>query len=266
MTIGVIYKFQKNNKINGTLFYCFEYFAYLNKYKNTNFYIIGINQNDLNSIITIFKDKYKNINAILNRIKSIKITALYALNLKKSLILDIKTFYSTKEFLTNEIYCFSDEAHGKFRFNNNRVVKYYGSYQYQDFDENCYLKLNFDIFKDIYEDGSDVFVSSPDPKLIKRNLTSYKERFKGKNIILKKQLSGNGDLFQKISTLLYVHTGLDTNNRIIPEAYFYQKEVLIEENTDIVDSTTLRNEDIKNNGLNRYTLSENDKMIIEMLS
>jgi hypothetical protein len=257
MKYGVVYKHKSHNKINGSLFYCFEYFKFLKKFVNINFYIVDINKKDYDLVLKIFSEKYE---TDLENIVPIKIIDLLKLNLDKTLILDIKTFYDCKEFLTNEIHCFSNEEHSLFRYKNNKKVIYYGSYEYQNYDHFCYLKLNFSIFKNIDKNPEGVFVSSRDIKLIEMYKEDWIKKFK-KPIILKKIQNGVGNIFELIDTVCYVHTERDTNNRIIPEAFFYKKNIHIEKRCDIVDSTVLRYNDIMNNGLKNYTLDETDLMI-----
>jgi hypothetical protein len=162
--------------------------------------------------------------------------------------------------LTNEIHCFSNEEHPLFRYKNNKKVIYYVSYEYQNYDHFCYLKLNFSNFKNIDKNPEGVFVSSRDIKLIEMYKEEWIKKFK-KPIILKKIQNGVGNIFELIDTVFYVHTERDTNNRIIPEAFFYKKNIHIEKKCDIVDSTVLRYNDIMNNGLKNYTLDESDLMI-----
>lgn len=262
MQTGVLYKFQENNKINGTLFYCFEYFAYLEKHSLINFYIIGVNQKDLVAIKKIFSEKYDINEALMSKIIPIKVTDIYKLNLSKTLILDIKTFYGSKEFLTNQVHCFSNESHPMFRYKNEREVIYYGSYDYQDYDIRCILKLNFGIFKKSgFKKKAGVFISSPEHQLIKEKKHIYEKLYSGKRILLKDSSVARGDLFSLINTVHYVHTGLDTNNRIIPEGLFYEKEVAIEEMCEVVDSTSIRLSDIKLNGLGKYWVDGDDVMV-----
>jgi hypothetical protein len=120
-----------------------------------------------------------------------------------------------------------------------------------------YLKLNFSIFKNIEKRGNGVFISGPCV-----SGRDYTQEYSDKEVITKKHDRGIGNLFELIDTVHYVHTGLDTNNRIIPEAFFYGKDVIIEDDApNIVDSVTLRYSDITTNGLDNYTLTNNDEMI-----
>lgn len=261
MIVGVVYKFQKHNKLNGSVFYCFEYFCFLKKYLQCNFYVVGATDKDILLLKNIFGHKYNLADNELDSIIPLKTTDLHKLNLDKTLILDIKTFYSIKAFLTNEVFCFSNEKHDLFRYTDDRVVKYFGSYQYQDYDEYCLLKLNFDIFKQYDEQENGVFLSCPDYHILEENKEKYRERFVGKKIIEKKHFGGFGDLFRMVDTVLYIHTRIDTNNRIIPEAFYYDCDVVIDDHCDVEDSVKLRFNDITDGGLFNYTLGIDDVMI-----
>jgi hypothetical protein len=262
MKRGVIYKFQPGNKINGTLFYCFEYYNFINQYEEIKFYIIGISPHDVELVKRIFSEKYT-VSPDFEVLKSP--IELYKLNLDRTLILDVRTWFATREFCTNSIQVFSNYDHDEFRFKNDRTVTYYGSYDYQKYDKHCLLKINFDIFREIAKSGYGVFVSSNDPEHIKKHADEYHTRF-DKPVILKKSHAGVGNVLELVDQVHYVHTQLDTNNRIIPEAFFYNKEVTIESiGCSEVDSIDLRYHDIKENGLSSYTMAMNDVMIEDML-
>jgi hypothetical protein len=260
MKIGVVYKHKPHNKINGTLFYCFEYFKFLQKHVDLNFYIIGISSSDLELVLDILKEKYA---TDTNNIIPIKLIELYSINLDRTLVLDVNSFYDCKEFMTNEVHCFSNESHSMFRYSNNRSVTYYGSYDYQNYDIFNYLKLNFEIFKPC-ESQPGVFISCLDPKYIRFEYDRLQKQF-DRPIILKKQHTGIGNLFNYIDAVHYIHVVRDTNNRIIPEGFFYGKTVSIEEVYTELDSIRLRFDDITNNGLGNYTLTDSDEMIKAML-
>jgi hypothetical protein len=262
MNYGVVYKFKPHNKLNGTLFYCFEYFKFLRKYIDVKFYIVGINSKDLKIVLDVFAGKY---NTTFDNIIPISIIDLYKLKLDRTLILDVNTFYDVKEFLTNEIHCFSNDTHAMFRYKTDRLVTYYGHYHYQKFDVDCLLKLNFEIFRPLTQQGHGVFISALNQKYIRLNIERWEEEF-NRPIIIKKSHSGHGNLFDMIDSIHYVHTERDTNNRIIPEAFFYNKPISIEEPLyDGVDSIRMRYNDIVANGLANYTVSENDAMVTACL-
>jgi len=262
MNYGVVYKFKKHKKINGTLFYCFEYYIFLKQFIDINFYIVNISPDDLELIKTIFSQKY---NVVPKDIISIKPTELYELNLDKTLILDVMSFYDCKEFLTNQIYCFSNDGHPMFRYKKaNRKVTYYGSYDFQNYDIFTYLKFNFNIFKPITTNKSGVFISCMDETYIKDKMSIYETKFQ-KPIIIKKTNSGIGNIFDYVDAVHYVHMQFDKNNRIIPEAFYYGRDITIEETSSFADSIKLRYNDIKENGLDNYTLTKEDVIIKEFL-
>ena len=260
MKIGVVYKFKPHNKINGTLFYCFEYFKFLQKHVDLKFYIVGISASDLELVLDMLKQKY---NADIDNIIPIRLVELYSLNLDRTLVLDVNSFYDCKEFMTNETHCFSNEPHEMFRYTNDRTVTYYGSYTYQNYDVFNYLKLNFEIFKPCASKPG-VFVSCLDPKYIRFEYERLQKQF-DRPIILKKQHTGIGDLFDQIDAVHYIHIVRDTNNRIIPEGFFHGKQVTIEEVYTELDSIQLRYNDIVSNGLGNYTLTDADEMIKAMI-
>ena len=247
--IGVVYKFQPHNKLNGSLFYCFEYAAFL----DAPLYLVGVSDKDLQLVRKVFEAKYviKPDNLV-----PIPVTSLHALGLKKTLFLDIKSFYGCKEFLTNDIHVFSNEPHEMFRYQNERTVTYYGSYDYQNYDVFSYIKLNFGIFRVPQVSGNAVFVSGPYIR------PDFQYPIPNKPVLLKAHDSGFGNLFELIDTVHYIHTGMDTNNRIIPEAAYFNKHITIEDLApEIVDSVTLRYDDIMANGLENYILTNEDKMV-----
>jgi len=262
MKLGVVYKFKPFNKINGTLFYCFEYYRFIQKYKPVNFYIVDISSDDLELVKTLFLQKYNITEVSIIPISRID---LFKLQLDKTIIFDVLTFYDVKEFLTGEVLCYSNDEHNMFRYKNNRKVTYYGSYPYQNYDVFSYLKLNFEIFKPITTTAVGVFVSALNQNYISERLEEYKERF-NMPVILKKSYTGSGNIFEHISHVHYVHTSRDTNNRIIPEAFFYNKTISIDHFPyKEVDSIHYRYTDIIENGLSNYTLTESDEIIKQCL-
>jgi len=259
MNYGVVYKFKPHNKLNGTLFYCFEYFKFLRKFIDVKFYIVGITDKDFKLVLDVFAGKY---NTTFDNIILISTIDLYKLKLDRTLILDVNTFYDVKEFLTNEVHCFSNDTHEMFRYKNDRSVTYYGHYHYQKFDVDCLLKLNFEIFRPLTRQGHGVFISALNQQYIRSNLSRWQQQFSPRPIIVKKSHIGYGNLFDMIDCVHYVHTQQDTNNRIIPEAFYYGKTLSIEEPLySEIDSIQLRYRDISSNGLGNYTLSEQDPMV-----
>lgn len=258
MSIGVVYKFKPHNKLNGTLFYCYEYYRFLREFdSDVKFYIVGIDEENLKLVEKVFDEKYRCCSNGIHPIRSV--IELYKLQLDKTLILDIDTFYNCKEFLTGDIHCFSNDSHEMYRYKDNRTVTYYGIYPYQNFDVSCMLKLNFEVFRDC-DTKPGVFVSCLDPKHIRDNINRYEREF-GRPIILKKSHMGSGSIFDNIDQVHYVHVQRDTNNRIIPEGFFFGKKVTVEEVYREEDSIMWRYNDIQENGLGNYSLACDDEMV-----
>ena len=255
MRVGVVYKFKKHNKINGSLFYCFEYYQYLKKHIDVKFYVVDISDSDLNLVKCLLEEKYT-VPAVIT---PITVTGIYAEQLDRTVTLDIRTFQDCKEFFSGEVHCFSNEAHDMFRYKNSRQVTYYGSYPYQNYDEFDYLKLNFDIFRTV-RNNSGVFVSSRDQEYIKVRHREYEQRF-NKPVYLKQTATGVGNMFDLVDHVHYVHLLEDTNNRIIPEAFYHGKTVTRDNLITEVDSVKLRYDDITTNGLVNYTLTDSDRII-----
>jgi len=259
MRIGVVYKFKPHNKLNGTLFYCYEYYRQLRKvYPQAKFLIVGIDEANLGLVEKVFHEKYENFYPMdLRPVRTV--IDLWKIKLDRTLILDIDTFYQCKEFCTNDVHVFSNDTHEMYRYPDYRTVTYYGIYPYQRFDVECMLKLNFDIMRKS-ESKPGVFVSCLDMTHLKNNINRYEKEFE-RPIILKKSHEGSGSIFDDIDQVHYVHVQRDTNNRIIPEAFFHNKELTIEEVYNEDDSIMRRYNDIVDNGLDNYTLTLQDKMI-----
>lgn len=262
MKCGVVYKFKKAKKINGTLFYCFEYYTFLRQFIDIKFYIVGISDSDIALIKRLFSEKYT---VSTDGIIAVSPSELYFEKLDRTLIFDVMTFYDIKEFLTGDIHCYSNDSHPMFRYKNERKVTYYGSYDWQPRDVFSYLKFNFEIFKKYDQTGYGIFLSANDVAYLKSHYHEYQKRF-DRPVYLKKGDDGKGNILEYVDSVHYVHTGQDKNNRIIPEAFFYGKEITLEDlKPEISDSILLRYNDIKENGLEKYTLSKDDEMVKAIL-
>lgn len=257
---AIFYFFKKNAKINGTLFYCFEYFAFCRSLNvDVKFYLYQISEKDLDYVKGIFKNKYQVNDDVLNSIEAVNfVNEIYQLKIQKALILDIHSFNQIYYFIPCDIICYSNEAHGMIR-SDKKNIEYYGFYKYQNFDVSEKLKLNFNIFKPIKESKEkSVFVSS---RLFNYKDFNLPQELADYQIITKHEDEHRENMFELFDTVYYYHSALDTNNRLIPECFFYNKKIVIEYNGKYDDSIYLRYTDIKENGLAPYTLDENDLMV-----
>jgi len=257
----VIYKWYVNQKYNGSVYYAFEYFVYLfQSDPSLEFLLVNINEKDLNDLKRSFLSKYKNVDQYFSKLIPIKTTELYKVNIKDALILDIRTYKSVMNFVKGNMHVYSDIKH-----NNEKPLKqnviFYGEYYYQTFDIRSKLRLNFDMMKQcLPKEGT--FISSRLPEMVDNQL--YINKHNLKNVFIKSLDHSITNLFDNIDTILYVHQLQDTNNRIIPEAFFYNIRLIIEEECDVIDSTIIRYSDIKRDGLNEYTITDDDMMIKAM--
>lgn len=261
---AVLYTFKDHNKINGTLFYCLEYFAMARALdKTVKFYIYNISPKNLETIISLFKDKYELTPDIYENIHAVNnIKDLHALNAKSYLILDVHSFNQIYYFLKAPIHCYSNESHEMIR-SKEKPITYYGHYDYQRFDVDVKLKLNFEIFKKINRKSDHaVFVSS---RLDNYTNISYPEEIKGMKIFTKNKQSHYPNMYELFDTVYYYHSAQDTNNRLIPEAFFYKKRIIIQYSDLPRDSIYYRYQDISHNGLGNYTLDKDDVMLRNFL-
>lgn len=260
---SVLYEFKKYKKINGTLFYCFEYYSFLRQRDpSIKFVIFRISESDFERVLEVFRERYSVSNEVFEniiRVRSVK--ALHDLSFSKNLIMDMKTFDSLYMFLRGDILCFANEKHD-FKRSEHKKIVYYGYYDYQDYDVQTMLKLNFDIFRPARGGKDQLLVSTVTSNF---DAALIPDALKGKKIIRKSLLDHYDNFFDQFDTLFYIHTGHDTNNRLIPECYYYGKEVVVAYTGLPKDSVYYRHEDIKKNGLASYRLIENDPMIVDFL-
>ena len=262
--LAVFYSFKNFNKYNGTLFYCFEYYCFAKKINpKVVFYITHISKKELEEVKAVFRNKYHFDHSYLNDIELIKnIKILYALKLKSSLILDMHTFNLIYFFLRSNIYCYSNVTH-EMKRSDFKNIKYFGHYSYQRFDCDVRLKLNFEIFKPISKSNPcGIFVGSRQD-----DYTAFKLPQELSHLvpINKDRNAHYENLYELFDTVFYYHSALDTNNRLIPESFFYNKKIHIKYNGYLQDSIFFRYEDISINGLDNYTLDESDLMLKSVL-
>lgn len=260
---NVLYYFLNHKKINGTLFYCFEYFLCAKqKDPSIKFSIYNISESDFAMVKEIFKERYFFPIEFLDDVKALNsITELYQMNFIKTLILDLHSFQRTYMFIKNDILCYSNEGHSMER-STTKNVTYYGYYDYQNFDHKTPLKLNFSIFRPLKQKGDKVLVSS---RLYNYKEIELPEELRSKEVVTKAESTHHSNFFELFDTMYYFHSDFDTNNRLIPECFFYAKKIILHLNSKFQDSIALRYDDILANGLKNYTLDHTDKMICDFL-
>lgn len=256
---AIIYNVLNNKQINGTLFYAFEYYVFLLKYTDLNLIIFG--DADSGFIKSIFNDKYNVDDAVIERIIFInRHRDLITLNLKNVMFLDLRSYSSLKPFI----------RHAKFKVYSNKIERYeddrsifYGFYNYQHFNKKTRLKFFQNIHNIYTEKGNLLFVSSlagDNEKIIKELNLNEKE------VLVKTLNVHNENLFKRIDKIIYYHTGmLDVNNRIIVEAYIHNIPIRIIFNGHFNDSVFERYNELSQNGLGEFILTDDDILIKDFL-
>lgn len=272
--IIVVYKFQPHNKVNGTLFYCFEYTMQLLELdQNVNFYIYNIkDEKDKDLVEKCFKDKYKEeyykyfdniifLNSIINFANIIKNKHYNILSL------DIKTYNDYSKFA---------KVHEKFAYINNNYkdhnydeikpqlnTKFFGYYEYQYMiDTNLKYEFESELLKlgTKYQKQFDIlqnnftFVSAPHPDRVPIYYFESPYLLKASNNIIE-------NLFESINKIIYIHNDIDTNNRIIVEAFYHKKDFKLMNELPTNDSVMHRYELCLSGKINKLILDEKDKLI-----
>ncbi|WP_412473851.1 hypothetical protein [Halobacteriovorax sp. YZS-1-1] len=173
------------------------------------------------------------------------------------MILDIHTLKLLGETIPCNLVVFSNEGHDMQRYKMKKV-KYFGFYEYQNFDEQELLKFSFGNYKELGKVSDYVFVNTP--SLDYSNI-KIPEEYRERNIIYKIANRHHENLHEKFDTMLYYQSAkVDTNNRLVPESLYYKKKVEIFKSV-IQDSVNMRYNDILLNGFEAYHLDEEDKLI-----
>jgi hypothetical protein len=257
--IGVIYKSKPHKLLNGTLFYCYEYCQVLRQYADVKLYLTDTTQLEFDWLLTVLQQKY--ITPVDCVVRVDKHTDLYALGLSVALVLDINTLTAIKDVMRSDVVCFSNEPHTMWRPSlPGRSITYFGIYDYQPRDVDAMIKLKFDIHAPATS-APGVYVSSIDMDYIAIRAGEWARRF-DRPVITKRPNSGRGNIYDDVDWVHYVHTGKETNNRTIPEAFWHGKNVTFENPLNLpTDSAFLRYNDILTNGLQSYMLTDSDEMI-----
>jgi len=266
LKLGVFYHIIEHKIVNGSLFYAFEYFEFLNKFEDTYLFLFT-NNDHLENILKYLKQRYtsKNWNKII-QINNIK--ELYNCNVNKALFLDTRSFHNIYCFLkTTEVLVYNSS----YVFNKTlpksklKNIYYFGYYYYQDYEIQQLLQINFECFKDIDKSDNKTFISSGtlNDKLVKNIIQDYNDD----KYLLKDNMKFYNNIFESFDKLIYIHNFLDTNNRLIVESFYYGKEVeYIHYNSNLrKDSSFFRYLDCKAGNIKKYYLTKDNKIIKKML-
>jgi hypothetical protein len=254
----ILYNVLNNKQINGTLFYAFEYYCFLNKFTDIKFVIFKNEDNEY--LKSIFFDKYTDPFLIDKIIFINSYKDLVNLKIKNSLMLDLNTYKKLSPFLKNSKMRVYSNKIDDFKNDN---ASFYGFYDYQHFHKKTRLKFFVDIHKIFDKKEDKIFVSflTGDFKQILNSLKL------NENDTLYKTLSEhNYNLFKRINKIIYFHTGyMDVNNRIVVESFIHKTPLEVHYNGHYNDSVFERTEELNKNGLKEFILDENDILIKDFL-
>ena len=268
-TIIINYKWQEHNKINGSLFYCFDYFLFLKKYNyDCILSIIGISTLDIQKVVDAYQDKYqvKFANQIEENIRYYNSIVRWAAKNDPEyhiqVCFDIFTYLGIKFFIkTNKKFTYINNNYDdvltkcvSITCDKDENINWFWYYEYQYIQ--CYndiriktpLRIGFE-FQKKCDMGNKTFISTTFG--CPENIIPKDEEL----FILKSYYNIYPNLFDKIHSLIHLHTSLDTNNRIIAEAFYHNKKVTVDNYYTKYDSVAHRYDLGLKGQLNQITLN-----------
>ena len=264
---AIFYNSITTKKINGTLFYCFEYFIFLKQFvPDIKYILFNADENDLKNFKSIFLEKYNFNNEYLNDIVIInRYTDFAKFKIENLIILDINSYNKIRNFTgtTKNVRIYSNGDHNYLNLKNNHI--FYGIYDYQKFNKKERLKFYIDIHKKFKHTENKIFVTSSHPNvdfmLNSLNLNDNPD------IFIKYANEHNKNMFSKINKIIYWHSNnIDKNNRAIVEAYIHGIELEVYYNDNLNDSIYERHQELLKNGLDSFKLDLSDSLIIDYLN
>ncbi len=259
---AIVYHSIPGKLINGTLFYSFEYYAFLRQYTPTTYYIVGANEQQLAEIKRIFREKYTVTECVYDDVRIISRTDFAQIKHQCLIMLDVQTmtYMSGFSFNCDKVVAFSSQEHSM--LGKPRHV-FFGWYDYQPCTIRNRLKFYGDIHRRFETRGSKTFIShlNGDGSHIVSQLG-----LSPADVLVKSLNTHNNNLFEQINKVVYYHTGfIDTNNRIIVESYIQGIPVEAVLNGHTHDSVADRVELLASGGLGEVMLDENDPLIQQVL-
>lgn len=262
---AILYHSNSHKKINGTLFYCFEYFIFLKQYlPDIKYFLINTDLDDLELFKSVFREKYTFDDSFLDDIIPLKkYTDFLRLPVENLMVLDVNSYGKLSPFTgkVKSIRVYSNDNH-KF-LNKKSSHTFYGWYEYQDYNKPTRLKLYKDIHRTYETTGDKTFISSP-----LTDCMSIIDRvgLDEKDVFIKQGNAHNASLFESINKIIYWHTGKDTNNRIVVEAYIHDIPLQVYYNGYLNDSIKERCDVIESGNIEDLFLDDTDIMIKDFVN
>lgn len=273
---AVLYHANPANPISGNIFYLFEYYLIIRKYKEIKFIILDTN--NLNYIKDIFLDKYEFDKEILDDIISWNSKEILKLNIDKCLTTD-RVYNDLTLIRAKEIFIFNtwNSFENKIKKNDKRV-KIFNECEMCG-DVNYFRKLYFKAFKKPSNVENNIFVHLPNVRIpSEEEFTKIYESFNNYEQILIytdreiEYLNKFEDIkvynehifnfFNRFNRYAYVlPNGQDYSPRLLLEAKYLNKEILYYRNIIENDGGFKRYNDILSDNILKYELNENDDII-----
>jgi len=276
---AIVYYHKKWKKLNGTLFYSFEYYAFMRQMgANVSFIIVDIPPEDLEYIKTVFADKYTCDVKLIDDIQSTTRFGFLKIRTEHLLMFDVNSYTNMVDYMgrAKSISLYSNMKESFGLPYDSRLTKYGWYPEYQCFDKQVRLKLYKEIHKTYEKHGPKVFISSVglNPK------TLFVERIPELTIALIAAASGvniegvlekepdthHFGLFEQINHIVYWHNGaLDPNNRLLVEAHIHGIPVDVRCNGWYNDSVHERHALIESGQATDLFLTEDDLLIRDFI-
>ena len=276
---AVVYVNKPLKKINGTLFYCFEYFIFLKQflpnlkfiflYDSGSSYFRDVDDSvDIEYFKNIFKEKYQFEHKHLDDIIDMKPIKFMSSSVENVLMFDVHSYKVSMDYFgrTKRVLLYCNKPDGEKYFNKrpDRDI-FYGWYEnYQFFNVKTRLKLFKEMHKTSNIRGDKIFITSPNAdnnqivKILNLNIG---------DVYLKDANKHMQNMFEKIKKIVYWHSGSnDANNRIIVESLIHGIPIDIHVNGFENDSVYDRKMLIENGQMDELFLDENDVMIRDFLN
>lgn len=262
----VLYHANAHKKINGTLFYCFEYYAFVKQFvPNVEYLLLNTTKEELAWYKSIFAEKYHADAQLLAGVRNVlKRTGLVAEQVQHAVILDIHSYDRLKPFLghAQTIRVYSNDTHT--HLNKNVKHTFYGFYPYQPHDYTTRLKFYVELHKTFDTNGNKTFVTSLncDSTYILSQLNMSSD-----NACTKEPNQHNANLFSTVNRVIYWHgVDRDTNNRAVVESYIHNLPLEVYLNGWYNDSIYERTEELKRTGLTNFTLTADDALVRDFVN
>lgn len=275
---AVVYVNKPLKKINGTLFYCFEYFAFLKRYiKDLKFIFVydstypferdTDDATDIEYFKSIFVEKYDFDHAWLNDIVPMKPIPFMQARVKNVIMFDVHSYKLIQDFLgrTEKLLLYSNKPEGQLYLNKRKDRDtFYGWYdEYQFYNIKNRLKLYREIHKKPTQRGDKIFISSANGNNLE---IANHLKLDISGLYLKEPNLHFTELFKNIYKIIYWHCGNnDANNRIIVESIIHNIPIDIHINGFENDSVYDRKVLIEQGRVDELFLTEEDVMIQDFI-